>query len=54
MLSEATGWRSALEGRRCLGSKELEDALGLGDTAHMAGLCVNSLNIKDASKAVPG
>lgn len=40
----AIGWRGALEGRRCLGSKALEGALGLGGAGHM----------QEASKAVPG
>lgn len=31
----AIGWRGALEGRRCLGSKALEGALGLG----VQGIC---------------
>lgn len=56
MLPEAVdgiGWRSALEGRRCSGNKELEDALGLR-MLHICQGCVNSVNIKEASEAVPG
>lgn len=46
---DGIGWRSALEGRRCSGNEELKM---LWDWRCRG--CVNSVNIKEVAKAVPG
>ena len=48
----AVGGRSASEGRRCLGGG-VRNWNMLWDWGVQAGLCVNSVNIQEASKAVP-